>query len=187
MTSRERRLMVVATSLVACAFFLRMTPGLLRRWHRTSSEFDQQASLFARLRDEVRSVEATSNRADSVRRHFIALDTAILAGQTEAEASASLSAQLNLAADRAGALLQQAVPVTDSTAAGALHRVTAHATFAGDTRGIARILQSLAEDPVAMGVRTIRLVAPDPGSPDGVAEMLSLELDVSGWYQERRP
>lgn len=186
MTSRERRLIVIASCAVAAALLLRGTPAMLRRWHQTSSELQQQAMLLARLGDEVATVESTSSRADSVRRRFIALDTAILAGHTEAEASASLSAQLNLAADRAGALLQQALPVADSASAGALRRVTAHATFAGDTRAIARTLQSLAEAPVAMAIRTVRLVAPDPGSPDAVAETLSLELEVSGWYQERQ-
>jgi hypothetical protein len=186
MTSRERRLIVVAGCIASAALLLRAAPAILRRWHQTSSELQQQAMLLARLGDEVAAVESTSRRADSVRRRFIALDTAILAGRTEAEATASLSAHLNLAADRAGALLQQTVPVADSATAGPLRRVTTHATFAGDTRGIAKTLLSLAEDPVAIAVRTVRLLAPDPASPDGAAETLSLELEVSGWYQEQQ-
>jgi hypothetical protein len=187
MTLRERRLVLIAGCAVAGALLLRAAPALLHRWHQAHSELQQQAMLFARLSDEVATVESTSRRADSVRRRFMALDAAILAGHTDAEGIASLSAHLNLAADRAGALLQQAVPVADSATAGALRRVTAHATFAGDTRSIATMLQSLAEDPVAMAVRAARVVAPDPGSPDGAAETLSLELEVSGWYLGRHP
>jgi hypothetical protein len=186
MTSRERRLIGIAGSLVAAALLARLAPSVLHCWEQTRSELQQQAMLLTRLGAEVAAVESTSSRADSVRRRFIALDTAILAGHTEAEAAASLSAHLNLAADRAGALLQQTVPMADSATAGLLRRVTAHATFAGDTRSVAKTLLSLAEDPVAIAVRTVRLVAPDPGSPDGAAETLSLELEVSGWYQERR-
>ena len=187
MTSREARVVKVAGAIVIAALFIRMIPAVTHRWQRQRLQLRQQAALVARFEREVEFIGGLSELADSVRRQFLALDTAILAGRTGAEADASLSAHLNLAADRAGTLLQQAVPVADSATAGALHRVTARATFAGDTRGIVATLRSLAEDPVSMAVRTVRIVAPDPGSPDGTAETLSLERQVSAWYQERRP
>jgi hypothetical protein len=186
MTSRERRLVIAGAILAIGALVVRAAPAIVARWNRSHAELEQQAEILARLRSDIASVPAMSRIADSVRQRFLALDTAILDGGSAAEGGASLAAHLNLAADRAGALLQEAVPVTDSASAGVLRRVSIRGTVAGDTHGIAGMLRALAEDPVVIAIHSVRIVAPDPASSDDAPEMLTLEVRVSGWYQEPR-
>lgn len=186
MTRREQGLFAAAGVVILLALvFARGLPWALSRWKMERGRYEQEVSLLARLRSEVAVLDELTPAADSIRREFAGLDTAILAGQSEAEARASLSAHLGMAADRAGALLVQAVPVADSTRAGVLGRLTARATLSGDTRGVMRTLRALTEDPVTLGIRGLRIVAADPASPDGAAETLSAELLISAWYLER--
>ena len=186
MTRRERRVLTIAAAVMFLALLtVRGLPLVLSRWKMERGRFEQEVNMVARLRSDVAALDEMAPTADSIRLQFAGLDTAILAGQSEAEATASLSAHIGMAADRGGALLVQAVPVADSVRAGVLGRLTARATLSGDTRSIMRTLRALTEDPVTLGIRSLRIVAPDPGSPDGTAEALSAELVVSGWYLER--
>lgn len=185
MTRRERRVLAMAVAVILLALLtVRGLPMALSRWKMERGRFEQEVSQLARLRSEVAALDQMTPAADSIRRQFAGLDTAILAGHSEAEATASLSAHIGMAADRAGALLVQAVPVADSTRAGVLGRLTTRATLSGDTRSIMRTLRALTEDPVTLGIRSLRIVASDPGSPDGAAETLSAELLISAWYLE---
>ena len=44
----------------------------------------------------------------------------------------------------------------------------------------------LATGEAALAVRQLRIVAPDPGSPDRVPEILKIEATVEGWYVRDR-
>ena len=183
MNARERRISIIGAAIVASALgAFRAVPAAVSWWARANDELGQEVLTLERLRASVTTVDAMSRSADSVRRAFVALDSVLLPGKSDAEAQAGLAAHVGLADDRARAALQQSVPIPDSATAGPLRRVTARVTLMGDSRGIVNAIAFAGEDPVTMVVRQIRIVAPDPGSPDDRPETLTAELLVSGWY-----
>jgi hypothetical protein len=112
---------------------------------------------------------------------LVGLAPKLLSG-TSVEAGADLSAQLNLFASRNAAKLERLDVLPDSGRAGRLACTRAHVALETDSRGLVGFLRAIAAANAALAVRELRIVAPDPGSPERVPEILKVEVTVEGWY-----
>lgn len=183
MTRQERRVLVAGGAVIlAAVLLLKAGPAAARVWAATRDRIESDAERLARLRATVEAVDALADSAEAVRDAFVAIAPRLLDGGTAPEALASLTGHLNAVADRGRARLEGAEPVADSAAAGPLRRVTLEASYESDMQGIAAILGSLDDAPVALLVTSLRIMAQDPASPDTSPEILKSRVVVSGWY-----
>jgi hypothetical protein len=103
---------------------------------------------------------------------------------SSAEAQASLSALVSLAANRHGLKVARLDPLPDSSA-GVFSRVTVHAELEGDVAGLAGLLRAVETSEPLLSVVSLAVSAPDPYARPNTPEVLHLEIDVSGYYMPR--
>lgn len=186
MTPRDRRALAIAGVIVAAAVLvLRVAPWSVRSYRALQDEVAGRGAVLARMRDAISEAEALGDSAEVVRRGFLALAPRVLPGETEAAALASLTGHLGAIADRSRTTLERADALPDSTRIGGVRRVTVRANFEGDTRGITAALRAIDANPIALATGAVRIVAPDPASPDAAPELLKGEIVISAWYTER--
>lgn len=187
MTGRDRRALSWGAAAVGAAVIgLRLLPVIASAARGLREDVTQARLMRDRMAAAVRAVPVIADSAADLRRAFVAVAPALLPGDSRAEALASLSAQLNLVADRSRAELQRADDAADSLRVERLRRLTVRATIETDTRGLAAFLRALATGSPLLSVGAVRLVGQDPASGEGVAEVLNVELSVSGWYLKGR-
>jgi hypothetical protein len=187
MTLRDRRAIRLAAGIVILGFTcLRVLPFATRSYRELGDEVAARRAVLTRMRDAIDAAEALGDSSEAVRQAYLALAPKVLGGESEAAATASLTGHLAAIADRSLTTLEGAEPRPDSLRDGGVRRITMRASFEGDTRGIAAALRAIDTDPVALATGAVRIVAPDPGSGDGAPEVLKGEIEVSGWFLERR-
>lgn len=185
MTSRDRRALLVGGSVILGAIvLLRVLPWTVREAVSLRAQaIDRLATL-----DRARAlVAALSANRDSLRDEFgaiVGLAPKLVDGARSAEAQASLSALVSLAAGRHALKLLRLDPLPDS-AAGAFHRVAVHAECEGDVAGLTALLRSLEMATTLLTVPQLSVQAPDPWAESKAPERLRIELTVSGWYLAR--
>lgn len=183
MTGRERKTLLLGASVVVGAVVvLRVLPWGARRVLAATGELRERATLLARAREELAQAPVLRDSAARITQALVHLAPKLLGGSSVAEAGADLSAQLNLLAARHQAKLERLDVLSDSGVAGRLGRAGVRVTLESDIRGLAGFLHALAAGDAALAVRDLRIVAPDPGSPDRGPEVLKVELTIEGWY-----
>jgi hypothetical protein len=176
----------IAGAIVAAAVLgLRVGPWSVRSYRGLREEVAARSAVLARMRDAIGEAEALGDSSEAVRQAYLALAPRVLSGDTEAAALASLTGHLGAVADRSRTTLERADAVPDSTRMGGVRRISVRASFEGDTRGITAALRAIDANPIALSTGAVRVVAPDPGSADGVPEVLKGEIVISAWYAER--
>ncbi len=187
MTPRDRRALVLGSVTVAIGVFvLRVLPWTVRSALAAEVGLRQRAALLARARSDLAEASGLRDSAVELGHALVGLAPKILSGNSVAEAVADLSGRINLAASNHQAKLERVDPVPDSGVAGRLHRATLRTTFECDVRGLVGVLQALEGGKVALSVRELRVTAVDPASVEKNAEVLRVELTVTGWFLESR-
>lgn len=187
MTSRDRRALVLGSVTVAVGILLlRVLPWTARYAFAEAAGLRQRAALLARARSDLAEASGLRDSAVELGHALVGLAPKILSGNSVAEAVADLSGRINLAASNHQAKLERVDPVPDSGVAGRLHRATLRTTFECDVRGLVGVLQALEGGKVALSVRELRVTAVDPASVEKNAEVLRVELTVTGWFLESR-
>ena len=184
MTPRDRRALVLGGVAVAGALLgLRLLPWTVRGigdLHRRAAESVQ---TLARARAVL---DASPARRDSLARALIgivALAPKLVDGSSSAEAGASLSGLVSLAASRHALRVLRLDPLPDSAAA-VFGRVAVRTELEGDLAGLTQFLHALeAGEPVLSATR-LAVLAPDPAAT-GRPEVLRIEARVEGWYLRR--
>jgi hypothetical protein len=187
MTGRDRRALVVGGAVVGLAvLLLRGLPWGVRRAVAATGELRERATVLTHARDELTNASLLRDSAARITQALVGLAPKLLSGTSPAEGGADLSAQLNLAAVRHQAKVEQVDLLADSLQAGRLGRARVHAVLETDIRGLVGFLQAIAAGDAALAVRELRIVAPDPGSPERSPEILKVEVTVEGWYVRDR-
>lgn len=187
MTVRDRRALLVGGAVVlAGILLLRVLPWTVRSALAAEVGLRQRAALLARARADLAEASVLRDSAVHLGQAIVGLAPKILSGNSVAEAVADLSGRINLAASNHQAKLERVDPVPDSGVAGRLRRATLHTTFECDVRGLVGVLQALEVGKVALSVRELLVTAVDPASVDKHAEILRVELTVTGWFLESR-
>jgi hypothetical protein len=183
MTPRDRRALLWGGSvIIAAVLLLRVVPWTVRSALAAETGLREQSALLARARADLADASALRDSAVQLGQALVGLAPKILSGNTVADAVADLSGRVNLAVSGHQAKLERVDPVPDSTVAGRLHRVTLHAAFECDVRGLIGVLQALAFGKAALAVRDLRVTTVDIASPEKSPEVLRVELTVSGWF-----
>jgi hypothetical protein len=187
MTGRDRRALFVGGSVVGLAvLLLRGLPWGVRRAVAATGELRDRTTLLAHAREELANASLLRDSAARITQALVGLAPKLLSGTSAADAGADLSAQLNLFASRNAAKLERLDVLPDSNRAGRLARIRAHVALETDSRGLVGFLHGIAAANAALAVRELRIVAPDPGSPERVSEILKVEMTVEGWYVKDR-
>jgi len=168
--------------VLAAVLVLRVVPWTVRSALAAETALREQDALLARARADLADASTLRDSAVQLGQALVGLAPKILTGNTVADAVADLSGRVNLAGSGHQAKLERVDPVPDSTVAGRLHRVTLHAAFECDVRGLVGVLQTLAFGKAALAVREVRVTAVDIASPEKSPEVLRFELTVSGWF-----
>lgn len=187
MTARDRRALRLGGIAVGVAIVtLRLVPWGVRATLAAQRDLTGREELLARTRADLLDEQALSDSVARVSRAVVGLAPRLLSGGTAAEAGADLSGRVNLASTRHRVKLDRADLLADSSAAGRLGRVAVRATLESDVRGLADFLKALAADPAVLVPDDLHVTANDPGSGDGQAEVLRVEVTVTGWYLKNR-
>lgn len=187
MTPRDRRALRLGGIAVAVAIVaLRLVPWGVRAVLAAERDLTAREEVLARTRADLLDERALSDSVARVSQAVVGLAPRLLSGGTTAEAGADLSGRVNLASTRHRVKLDRADLLPDSSAGARLGRVTVRATLESDVRGLADFLQALSADPAVLVPDDLHVTASDPGSGDGQAEVLRIEVMVSGWYLRNR-
>ena len=166
--------------------------GVPAAWHavsRARASLVIRAELLARDREDVARAAALEDSGARIRAKMVALAPKILGSTGPAEAIADLTGRITTLAGSQRVRVQRTAPLDDSLTAAGLRRISVRIGVEGDSKGTLGLLGALAKGPLALTTDDIRIVAPNPTSPNGSAELLQAEITVRGWYQakERSP
>jgi hypothetical protein len=182
MTTRDRRALVLGCgAILAAVLCFRVLPWAVRMaisWR--AQVLDRQAGV-ARARDVLARASAVRDSLDRTLVAIVDLAPRLVDGHSAAEASASLSALVSLAANRHALKVVRVDPLPDS-AAGVFRRVAVHAEFEGDAAGIGRLIRSVETGDPLLTVMSLAVDAPAPVPQRGVPEALRVQLDIGGFY-----
>lgn len=182
-SSRDRRTLLIGASVIGSLIVLSKGVPAWRDWvaearagaveqARAAADADALGAHARAMRDTLTARNA----------RYVALAPALIAGNTAAEASATLASLVSSAASAAGVKLgavQLRAPA-DTGARRAFVRVSVHADVVGDIRGVTAMLASLERGPVRLRVRDLTVTQPDAASPSDRVEALRAELTVEG-------
>lgn len=182
MTPRDRRALVLgAVTVLGAVVLVRGLPATLRFWHTLRQRTARQVETARRSRAILAAQPAIRDSLTVVLGKIVALAPQLVEGRSSAEAGASLSGLLSLAASRHELRMVRLDPLADSSA-GVLRRIQAHAELEGDVRGLARLLKAVETSDPVLDVVSLEISPADPFSSATTAEVLHIELTVSAYY-----
>jgi len=187
MTARDRRALLLGGTVVAVALIvLRVLPWGVRGGLAATAELRERVTLLAHARAELADAPWLRDSAARITHALVGLAPRLLTGPSAAEASADLSAQVNLVASRNDARLERVDVLPDSARAGRLGRTRVHVALETDIRGLVRVLQAIAAASTTLVVHELSISAPDPASPERLPEILKVEMTIGGWFVATR-
>src|SRR5207245_10360613 len=142
-----------------------------------------RATLLAHARADLAEAVVLGDSAAQLTRALAGLRPKVLVGDTREEAGADFAGRLSHLAGRHQVKLERVDQLADSAAAGPLRRIAVRVALESDIRGIAGLLQALASGDVALSVKALRIVAPDPAGAGAGAEVLKGGVTGVGWYR----
>lgn len=187
MTARDRRTLWIGGGVVLAALLaFRVLPAVWRGWRAGHEELLTQRELVERADRALGLLDSLEFRAERTRQQLIGLAPRLVSGQTDAEAQADLNGRLALHANRERTRLLRADPVADSGREGQLHRVRLRVEVESDWAGLVGFLRSVVADPATLRVTSVALRGAEVPTMTTGPEVLTGEIEVTGWYLERR-
>jgi Type II secretion system (T2SS), protein M subtype b len=183
LSTRDRRTLLGGLSVIGALVVLARGVPAWRGWVRDVKAAAEEQSQAAADADAL-IAQARAERDTLARRNarYLALAPALVAGNTFAEASATLASFVSGAASGAGVKLGavQLRPVADTVARRAFVRVGVHADVIGDIEGITALLATLERGPTRLRVRGITVTQADAAAPSDRVEALHADFTVEG-------
>ncbi len=182
MTPRDRRVLVRGgAAVVAAVLMLRVLPWSVRSVTVLRARVLEQQTTLARAEAVLARESEIHDSLTHVLGRIVALAPRLVEGHSGAEAQASLSGLVSMAAVREQLKVVRLDPLPDS-AAGPFSRVALHAELEGDIAGITRLLRTVETGDPLLTVSSLSIQAPQPAAR---AEALRIEVDVAGLYLAR--
>ena len=183
LSARDRRTLLVGGAFIASLVVLAKGVPAWRQWVAESRGGAlEQARAAADAEMLVARARAMRDSLATRNARYIALAPALVAGNTPAEASATLASLVSSAASTAGVKLgavQLRAPA-DTGARRAFVRVSVHADVVGDIHGVTTLLATLERGPARLRVRELTVTQPDAAAPGDRVEALRADLTVEG-------
>ena len=171
-------------TVLATWTLVRGVPAALRAVAGLRGKAEGQVETLARVEDVLMRAPAVHDSLGETFRAIVALAPDLVEGEGPADAQASLSALISMAASRHALKLVRVDPLPDS-AVGPFHRVSLHAELEGDVSGVAALLSTLESGEPMLTVSALSLETPDPLPHPRTSEALHLSVDVAGLYLPR--
>jgi hypothetical protein len=182
MTPRDRKALLLGAAVVLGAvLLLRVIPWGVRSVLALRTRTLERVETLTRAQDVLAAAPALRDSLTRALGAVVALAPRLVDGRTAAEASASLSALVSMAASRHQVRLVRLDPLPDS-AAGVFRRVAVHAELEGDVRGLTRFLRAIETGDPLLTIPTLAVLAPDPLGRVPGPEALRAEVDVTGFF-----
>lgn len=187
MTGRDRRalrigLLVVVGGVLA----VRGLPALWSGWQERREALGARRALLQRAEEALGRIDSLEAEGADARAKFVALAPRLVAGRTEAEAQADLGGRLALIANRERTRLLRVAPLPDSTRELQLRRVRLRVEVESDWNGMVGFLKGIAADPAVLRVTSVAVRGSESPTAGPGPEVLAGELEVTGWYLDRR-
>lgn len=187
MTQRDRRALWIGGGTILLAFlFFRALPAAVRSWRTAHEELVGQRELLTRAEGALAGIDLLEGEAARTQEQLVGLAPRLISGQTDAEAQADLSGRLALIANRERTRLLQADPIPDSGRVARLHRVRLRVQVESDWSGLVGFLKGVVGDAATLRVTSVSMRGAEVPTNTNGAEVLSGEVEVTGWYLERR-
>ncbi len=189
LSARDRRTLLVGSAVIASLVVLAKGVPAWRQWVAESRSGAEEQARAAASADALLA-HATPMRDTLAARNvrYIALAPAVVAGNTLAEASATLASLVSSAASAAGVKLGavQLRSPADTGGRRAFVRVSVHADLVGDIHGVMAMLAILERGPARLRVRELTVTQPDASAPGDRVEALRADLTVEGVAMAKR-
>lgn len=187
MTPRDRRALKVGGWVLLLGVLLfRLLPSGWRAWSAAREELAARRALVAHAEVLLGGLDSLEARGRVAREALVALAPRLIAGTSEAAAQADLTGRIALIANRERTRLVRTEAIADSTREARLRRVRLRMEVETDWSGLVGFLRGVAADPAVIRVLSIGVRGTDATGPGTGAEVLSAEIEVSGWYLEGR-
>lgn len=171
--------------MVSAVLVLRVLPWAARAVAALRVEAAERMQTFARANDVLGGAGATRDTLTQILGAVVALAPRLIEGRTAAEAQASLSGLVSLAASRHALRVMRLDPLPDSSADGAFNCVAVHVELEGDIAGLARFLGAIEKGDPLLTLPALSVQATDPNGQPNAAEHLKIEATVVGLYLSR--
>jgi len=185
MKPRDRKALVSGLLTVFAAWTLiRGVPAAVRAVSALRGKTVGQVETLARVEDVLMRAPAAHDSLAVTFHAIVALAPDLVQGEGPADAQASLSALISMAAGRHSLKLIRVDPLPDS-AVGPFQRVSLRAELEGDVGGVTSLLSTLESGEPILTVSALSLDTPDPLGHPRTSEALHLSVDVAGLYLPR--
>jgi len=183
---RDRRaLLWGGAAVVGAVLVLRVLPWMVRAVTALHVEAVERVQTVARANEVLAGAPPTRDTLAQTLGAVVALAPRLIEGRTAAEAQASLSGLVSLAANRHALRVMRLDPLPDSSAEGAFNRVAVHVELEGDVAGLTRFLGAVEKGDPLLTLPALSVQATDPGGRPNAAEQFKIEATVSGLYLPR--
>lgn len=185
MTLRDRRaLLLGGGAILAAVLLFRVLPWTVRSVGALHARAIERVETLSRADEVLAAAPATRDSLTRALGEFVALAPRLVEGRSAAEAQASLSGLVSLAAGHHALRVVRLDPLPDS-AAGALGRVALHLELEGDLAGLTRFLRWIETGDPLLTVPTLAVQSSDPAGRPNAPEQLRIEGTMSGLYLPR--
>jgi Type II secretion system (T2SS), protein M subtype b len=183
---RDRRALIWGgAAVIGAVLALRVVPSTLRAVAALRVEAIDRVRTVARANDFLGGAAATRDTLAQTLGAVVALAPRLIEGRTAAEAQASLSSLVSLAASQHALRVMTLDPLPDSSADGAFNRVAVHVELEGDIAGLARFLGAVEKGDPLLTLPALAVQAIDPTGTANGAEQLKVEATIIGLYLPR--
>jgi hypothetical protein len=186
MTPRDRRALIWGgTAILGAVLLLRVLPWTIRAVSAVRAEAADRVHTVARANEVLVGAPATRDSLARALGAVIALAPRLVDGRTAADAQATLSGLVSLAASRHSLRIVRIDPLPDSAGEGAFNRVAVHVELEGDVSGLTRFLRAVETGEPLLTLPALSVQATDPVGRPNAAEQLRIEATVAGLYLPR--
>jgi hypothetical protein len=186
MTPRDRRaLSWGGAALLGAVLLLRVVPWTVRTVAALRAEAADRVLTVARANEVLAGAPATRDSLAQTLGAVVALAPRLVDGRTAADAQASLSGLVSLAASRHALRVVRLDPVPDSAGDGVFNRVAVHVELEGDIAGLTRFLGAVEKGDPLLTLPALSVQAIDAAGRPNAAEQLKIEATIAGLYLPR--
>jgi hypothetical protein len=185
-TPRDRRALIWGgAAVLGAVFVLRALPWTIRAVAALRAEATERLETVARAQDVLAGAGVTRDSLAQALGAVVDLAPRLVDGVTAAEAQASLSGLVSLAASRHALRVVRLDPLPDSAGDGVFNRVAVHVELEGDVAGLTRFIGAVERGDPLLTLPALSVQAPDPGARLNAPEQLKIEATIAGLYLPR--
>lgn len=178
---RERRVLLFGAIVIGLMVALGRGLPAWRRWNEAARTSAADLTARAARGDAMlRGLAESLDTLEARTARLGALKSALLAGETPADAGSNLAVIMAEAARRAPVRLDAVEVRIDSTKTRTHPRIAVEVQATADITGLAALLRDLEDGPALLAVRRVAVRPQNPEGPPTEVEALSVRLTIEG-------